>query len=172
MRKHIISRARVLYTNGRKYTYIQNTLRRDLSKASWWYRSYWFSNSIHMSSIPRWKCLSCIQARNTTSFDALAYMYHACNSRILVGSVGINSSHIRGSPNTKVSLFAPRWTLIGTSSSSWAFVRPLSSTNWAVAASFEWGYRLLGLLSELGNFVAPTVTWLLPGLCDLVVVVR
>ena len=35
MRKHIISRARVLYTNGRtKFTYIQNTLRTDLSKAS------------------------------------------------------------------------------------------------------------------------------------------
>ena len=35
MRKHIISRAMVLYTNGRtKYTYIQNTQRRDLSRAS------------------------------------------------------------------------------------------------------------------------------------------
>ena len=35
MRKHIISRAMVLYTNGRmKYTYIQNTRRRDLSRAS------------------------------------------------------------------------------------------------------------------------------------------
>jgi hypothetical protein len=31
---------------------------------------------------------------------------------------------------------------------------------------------LLGLLSELGNlFVAPMDTWLLPGLCDLAVVV-
>ena len=137
MRKHIISRARVLYTNGRtKYTYIQNTLRRDLSKASWWYRSYWFSNSIHMSSIPRWKCLSCIRARKHTSFDALAFIYHACNSHILVGSVGINSSHIKGPLNTKGFLFAPGWTSIGASSSSWAFVRPLSITNWAVASSF------------------------------------
>ena len=94
-----------------------------------------FSNSIHMSSIPRLKWLSCTRAQNITSFVALAFRYHACNSRILVGSRGINSSHIRGFPNLNGFLFDPGWTSIP-APWSWAFVRPLSNTNWAVAASF------------------------------------
>ena len=88
-----------------------------------------------MSSIPRLKCLSYTRAQNITSFDALAFRYHACNSCILVGSRGINSSHIRGSPNLNGFLFDPGWTLISPPW-SWAFVRPLSSTNWAIAWSF------------------------------------
>ena len=138
---------------------------------------YTYINSIHMLSIPRWKCLSCIRAWNTTSFDALTFRYHACNSHILVGSVGINSSHIRGSPQVEMFFVCPwvnlDWSLFEQLSfCEAAFHHKLSSSCILFGEDFERGYQLLGLLSELGNLVAPKVTWLLPGLCDLAVVVR
>ena len=78
-------------------TYMQNVLRMDLSRASWWYRSHRFSSSIHTSSIPRWKWLSLMRAANIIFPSEEYFMYKWCNSRILVGSLSINSGHIRGS---------------------------------------------------------------------------
>ena len=52
-----------------------------------------------------------------------------------------------------------------------AFQHKLSSSFILFGKHFQRGYRLVGLLSELGNLVVPTVTRLLIGLCDLAVVV-
>ena len=53
-----------------------------------------------------------------------------------------------------------------------AFQHKLSSSCILFRKHFQRGYGLRGLLFELGNLVVPTVIFLLPGLCDLVVVVR
>ena len=113
----------------------QNALKRDLSRTSWWYRSYRFSSSIHTSSIPRWKCLSLMRAANIIFPSAEYFKLHWYNSRILVGSLSINSGHIRGSPSTNGFLPDPSW--IGTFSfpCSWAFESLVSTTNSAIAAS-------------------------------------
>ena len=155
---------------------MHHALRRDLSRASWWYRSHIFSSSIHTSSIPRWKWLSLMRVANITC-PLEYFMYHWCNSRILVGSMSINSGHIRGCLITNGFLPAPGWIAIS-SPWSWPFVRRVSSTNWAVASSsfestFRGGDRLVGLFSDLGHYlVFSMVTLLLPCLCDRAAVVR
>ena len=99
MRNHGLSIARE-YRNERGNTYMQNVLRRDLSRASWWYRSHRFTSSIHTSSISRWKWLSLMRAANIIFPSEEYFMYQLCNSRILVDSLSINSGHIRGCPST------------------------------------------------------------------------
>ena len=86
------------------------------------------------------------------------FMYHLCNSRILVSSLSINSGHIRGSPSKNGFLPAPSWTGAFAFPSSWAFESPISDTNSAIASSsFERTLRsgtlCLGCSPRWGNWL-------------------
>ena len=72
-------------------TYIANALTRDMSRASWWYKNKRLINLIHKSSIPRLKCLCWTRAANIIVPSALTFVYHWCNSHILIGSIWSNS---------------------------------------------------------------------------------
>jgi hypothetical protein len=93
-------------------TYIRNTLMRDLSRVSWWYRNQRLTNLIHTSASPWCKLLSLTRAANITSPSAVALMYHSCSSRILIGSMFNNSGYIRDSCDTQVLGIVTHWILV------------------------------------------------------------